>query len=139
MQSGIKRHIGILERIDENNEISVKISRNQCDGCKLGDMCSVSAEDLLKFECDSSDLQDLCLGDKVIVEESQNLEWTAIGLCLFLPFLLFFVVVIWVSSISSVLYGVLGGIAILVAYYGMFYLLRRRLNFNRIKFVVKKI
>lgn len=139
MNAGIKRHIGVLEGIESGGTVKVKIARNQCDGCKLGDLCSVSADDELEFVCESEELDRLQIGDRVIIDEKMSLEWVAICFCLFIPFILFFVSVALFSSLYSVLVGVLAGLFLLVAYYGIFYLFGKRMNFNRVKFRIKKI
>ena len=139
VEAGIKKHIGVVESIGVGGIVRVKISRNQCEGCKLGDMCNVTGEDELEMECEGADLAELTKGDRVIVEEKQSLEWTAIGWCLFFPFVLFFASVVLVSSLTTAMWGVMVGLLMLVAYYGVIYLLGNRLRFNRIKFIVKKI
>ena len=139
VDAGMKKHIGVVESIETGGLVRVKISRNQCEGCKLGDMCNVTGEDQLEMECEVADLAELTKGDRVIVEEKQSLEWTAIGWCLFFPFVLFFATVVVVSSIATAMWGVVAGLLVLTAYYGVIYLLGNRLRFNRIKFIVKKI
>ena len=139
MEAGTKRHIGLLEKIESGGAVRVKIARNQCDGCKLGDLCSVSADDELEFECESEELENLQVGDRVIVEEKMSLEWTAICYCLFVPFVLFFVSVVLFSSWYSVLIGVVSGIFMLSVYYGIFYMFGNRFKFNKVKFGIRKI
>ena len=139
MNTGTKKHIGIVTRIKDNGPVSVKISRNQCDGCKLGDICSVSADDELELMCSNVTDDNLCVGDRVIIEEQQSMEWLAIFYCLFLPCTLFLIAVIGLSVAVSVLCGCVSGVAVLAVYYGTFYAVKDKLKFNKINFVIKKL
>lgn len=137
MNTGTKKHIGIVTQLEENGAVRVKISRNQCGGCKLDDICGVTGEEL-ELMCGNMS-NDVAIGDKVIVEEEQSLEWRAILFCLFLPCVLFLSVVIGLSSVLSVLWGSVLGIAVLGVYYGLFYAMSNKLKFNKVNFVIKKI
>lgn len=138
MEIAEKRHIGIVTQIVDTSTIKVKIARNQCDGCQLGRLCNVSQEDELEVSVNPSQLSALAVGDHVQVEERQDAEVTAIWLCLVIPCMLFLVSVITVTVIFSPLEGCLAGVVAMIAYFGGFYLLKKKKN-NRIIFTVKKL
>lgn len=137
VNTGTKKHIGIVTQLEENGSVRVKISRNQCEGCKLGDICGVTGDEL-ELMCGNMTNDDVVIGDKVIVEEEQSLEWSAILFCLFLPCVLFLSVVIGLSAVVSILWGCVLGIAVLAVYYGLFYAVGNKLNFNKVNFVIKR-
>ena len=139
MNTGTKKHIGIVTRIEDSGSAIVKIYRNQCDGCKLGDICSISGDDELDITFGNVINDNLNVGDRVMIEELQRLEWIAIFLCVFLPCVLFLLAVIGLSEAVSVLCGCISGMIVLAVYYGLFYAVRNRIKFNKINFVIKKI
>jgi hypothetical protein len=139
VNTGTKKHIAVVTQIEGNGSVRVKISRNQCDGCKLGDICSVSSDDELELVCGNVAEENIHIGDRVIIEEQQSMEWIAIFYCLFLPCMLFLSIVIGLTVSVSVLCGCVSGVVALAMYYGLFYMARNKLKFNKINFEIKKL
>ena len=105
----------------------------------MGKLCNVSSGNELILSVATDEAKDLSVGDKVNVEELQNLEHTAIWLCLVLPCVVFLAAVIAVSCIFTSLAGCIAGFIVLAIYYGVFYMLKGINKKNRIIFKVKKI
>lgn len=136
MEVGQLNHIGIITEVLDNGNVRVKVYSNQCDGCKLGDLCGVSPEN--EMEIVVSD-KSFAVGDNVLVSVVQNLEVRAIWFCLVIPCLLLFAVVIAVSVLVSALVACLSGIAVLVLYFGAYYLLKGKKEKTTIIYKVKKL
>lgn len=139
METGNIKHIGVVTAVDSSGELTVKIARNQCDGCQLGKLCNVSGDDELKVSIPVTEITDYTEGTRVLVEEGQDLEKTAIWLCLVIPCVLFMAIVLAGSILFSAAAGCIAGIVLLVIYYGAFYLLRDKNRYNKIIYKVKKI
>lgn len=139
MEAGKKKHIGIVTELKSEGEVTVKIEREKCEGCKLGEYCNVSSSDELKLTVNRSLMQDLSVGSRVEVEESGDMEVKAIWICLVLPCLLFIMMVLVGSIIVSALAGCMAGILSLVAYYGFYYLFGNKNTKNRINYKVNKL
>ena len=101
MESCVKVHSGTVTGVEKNGSLTVKLSQSQCDGCQLGKLCNVSSGNELILSVATDEAKDLSVGDKVNVEELQNLEHTAIWLCLVLPCAVFLTAVIAVSCIFT--------------------------------------
>ena len=139
MESCVKVHSGTVTGVEKNGSLTVKLSQSQCDGCQLGKLCNVSSGNELILSVATDEAKDLSVGDKVNVEELQNLEHTAIWLCLVLPCVVFLTAVSAVSCIFTSLAGCIAGFIVLAIYYGVFYMLKGINKKNRIIFKVKKI
>lgn len=135
MEQRTKEHIGIVTQVGENETIRVKIARNQCDGCKLGEICGVSTDDEVVLSV--SDYK-LSVGEKVAIEEVRDLEVRAIWLCLVIPCVAFLAVVIGVSSCVSALAGCLSGLLLLAVYYIGYYQLKGKREIEKVNFKIKK-
>lgn len=83
--------------------------------------------------------ENIHIGDRVIIEEQQSMEWIAIFYCLFLPCMLFLLTVVGLTVSVSVLCGCISGVVALAVYYGLFYAVRNKLKFNKINFEIKKL
>lgn len=136
METGQLNHKGIITELLGNGNVRVKVSNNQCDGCKLGDLCGVSPEDEMEIAVKDNFY---AVGDKVLVSVVQNLEVRAIWFCLVIPCLLLLTVAIAVSVLVSTLVACLSGIAVLVLYFGAYYLLKGEKEKNTIIYKVKKL
>lgn len=130
-----KEHIGIVTQVGEDETIRVKIARNQCDGCKLGEMCGVSTDDEVVISV--SDFRPN-VGETVAVEEVRDLEVKAIWLCLVIPCITFLVVVIGISTYFSTLMSCLSGLLLLAVYYTGYYFLKGKNEIGKVNFKVKK-
>lgn len=139
MEIGNIKHIGVISAVDSIGELTVKIARNQCDGCQLGKLCNVSSDDELKVKIPIADISKYSEGTRVLVEEDQNLEQTAIWMCLVIPCVLFLMLVMAGSLLFTSLIGCIAGLMSLAIYYGAFYLLRDKIRYNKIIYKVKKI
>ena len=136
MKSSGITHLGIVAGVGQNGSITVKLARNQCDGCKLGELCGISAEDTVEIK-EPEEL--FYVGEQVEVEEMENLEVKAIFICLVIPCLLLLTVVIFFTHFIQAVYGCMIGILALAAYYGIYYLLLGDKKDKKVLFKVKKI
>lgn len=136
MEAGQLNHIGVITEVFDKGNVRVKVSRNQCDGCKLGDLCGVSSEDEMEIVVKD---KSFAVGDKVLVSVVQNLEIRAIWFCLVIPCMLLLSVAIAVSTLVSALAACLSGIAVLVLYFGAYYLLKGKKEKTTIIYKVKKL
>ena len=135
MEQQAKEHIGIVTQVGEDETIRVKIARNQCDGCKLGEICGVSTDDEVVMSV--SDFRPK-VGETVLVEEVRDLVVKAIWLCLVIPCVAFLFVVIGISSCFSTLIGCLSGLIMLAVYYTGYYLFKGKKESGKVNFKVKK-
>lgn len=136
MEAGNMIHVGEVTALSENGKAKVKVSRNRCDGCKLGELCGVSPEDEMEIDIKK---EQLVVGDKVTIEVTQNLEVRAIWFCLVIPCVLLVSMVSVLSMLFSALVGCIGGIAIVAVYFFAYYMLRGKKEKIAIIYKVKKI
>lgn len=139
VEAGKKKHIGIVTELNSEGDVTIKIERDKCEGCRLGEYCNVSSSDELKVVVDSTLVKELSVGTKVEIEETDDMEVEAIWLCLVLPCILFIMVVVGISVIISTLAGCIAGLLSLVAYFGLYYLFGKKNTKNRINYKVNKL
>jgi positive regulator of sigma E activity len=128
-------HDGVVQRSD-NKSITVRIlSVSACAGCHAEGSCNLSAMEE-KF-VDIPGIFNLRPGDHVTVVMKRSAGYAAVLLGYGFPLVLLIVVMIILSSmkVSELVTG-LGSLAVLLPYYTILWLFRKRIG-NKFKFSIK--
>lgn len=136
MEEPTKDHIGVVTQIGNNDTIRVKIAGNQCDGCKMGELCGISSENEISVFVFG---YKPAIGERVIVTELRNLEVKAILWCLAIPCIIFLTVVMCVSAFFTTPAGCLSGLAALAVYFIVYYVIQGRKEPKKVNFKIKEI
>ncbi len=132
-----KKHIGVVIEIVNKELLKVKIARNQCEGCKMGDLCGVSSDDEVYA---ISAGYNPSVGERVKVVETQNkTEVEAIWWCLFMPCLLLMIVTILTAILVSPFIGCLSGLLSITLYFIIYYILRGKKESKKVSFKIEEI
>jgi positive regulator of sigma E activity len=133
--SGIIEHEGIVQMSD-NRSVTVKISSaSACSGCHAEGSCAVSGrEDKL---IDILGKYDVLPGQSVTVLMKKSMGYTAVMVGYVIPIILVVAVLIILGSLSlPELVAGLGSVAVLIPYYLVLWLFRKRINSN-FRFTIK--
>lgn len=136
MEEPTKDHIGVVTQIGNNDTIRVKIASNQCDGCKMGELCGISSENEISVFVSG---HKPAIGERVIVTELRNLEVKAILWCLAIPCIIFLTVVMCVSAFFTTPAGCLSGLVALAVYFIVYYVIQGRKEPKKVNFKIKEI
>lgn len=131
-----KDHIGVVTQIVKDDTIRVKITGNQCDGCKMGELCGISSENEISVFVSG---HKPAIGERVIVTEQRNLEVKAILWCLVIPCVVFLTVVMCVSAFFTTPAGCLFGLISLAVYFIGYYVIQGRKESKKVNFKIKEI
>ncbi len=124
------QHEGVVVSV-QGTEARVRIVQNSaCSGCGLRDAgCGLRDSESKEKMIDCRMIEPLEVGDKVMVTVARRLGWTAVLLAFVLPFVLLMVSVwgltTWLEN--EALGGTLG-LCVLVPYYGVLAVLRKRIQ-----------
>jgi sigma-E factor negative regulatory protein RseC len=127
VSAGIINHEGIVQR-NEGNAVIVSISSaSACSGCHAEGSCTMSGKEEKIIEVYGR--YNVKPGDLVTILMKQSIGFAAIFLGYVLPFIIVITVLIVMISLKvpELLSG-LTSIAILIPYYIVLYLFRRRIN-----------
>lgn len=130
-------HKGIVERVDDKLVRVGFTAHSACSGCHAKGVCSLSEVES-KFVEVSNDGSGLEVGDKVDILLQQRQGFRALWLGYVLPFIIMVSTLIVVVTITD-REGLAGliGIAVLVPYYTVLYLLRGRIR-EKFEFKIRK-
>jgi sigma-E factor negative regulatory protein RseC len=124
---GIINHEGIVQKNSGNSVIVSISSVSACSGCHAEGSCNLSGREEKIIEVTGS--YDVKPGDNVTILMRQSLGHSAVFLGYFLPFILVITTLIIVHSTkASELVTGLTSIAILIPYYTVLYLFRKRIG-----------
>jgi Positive regulator of sigma E activity len=128
-------HDGIVQKSD-NNSVTVKIlSESACSGCHAEGVCSLSGKEEKIVVV--SGVYNVSPGDNVTVLMEQSTGYAAVILGYVLPVILVISVLIILASLSdSELTAGIGSIAMLIPYYFILWLFRRRIS-KKFTFTIK--
>lgn len=135
VKSNIIGHDGIVQKFDSNS-VTVKIlSECACSGCHAEGACSLSGREEKIVEV--SGVYNVSPGDNVTVLMEQSTGYAAVILGYVLPVILVISVLIILASLSdSELTAGIGSIAILIPYYFIIWLFRKRIS-KKFTFTIK--
>lgn len=132
---GTIEHEGIVQKSD-NKSVTVKISsESACSGCHAEGLCSLSGkEDKI---IDILGRYNVTPGQTVTVLMKKSMGYSAVMLGYVVPLILVIALVIILGSMSlpELITG-LGSLAVLVPYYLLLWLFRKRIN-NNFRFTIK--
>ena len=132
---GIIEHDGIVQK-SEKNYVNVKItSVSACSGCHADGLCSLA--DKKDKIIDISGIYNLAPGDRVTVLMKKSMGYAAVMLGYVIPIILVIALLLVLDSLSlpELITG-LGSLAVLVPYYLLLWLFRKRVNTN-FRFTIK--
>jgi len=133
--SAIIEHDGIVQKSDKSS-VKVKItSVSACSGCHADGFCTLA--DKKDKIIDISGRYNLAPGDAVTVLMKKSMGYTAVMLGYVIPIILVIALLIILGSMSlpELITG-LGSLAVLIPYYLVLSLFRKRINTN-FKFTLK--
>jgi sigma-E factor negative regulatory protein RseC len=133
--SGSIEHDGVVLKSDRNS-VAVKItSVSACSGCHADGFCSIA--DKKDKIIDISGRYNLVPGEKVTVLMKKSMGYSAVMLGYVIPLILVIVLLMILGSMSlSEFITGFGSLAVLVPYYLILWLFRKRINTN-FKFTIK--
>jgi sigma-E factor negative regulatory protein RseC len=133
--SGTINHSGIVQKADDKT-VTVSISaESPCSGCHAEGSCSLSGKEEKIIEVSGN--YNVKPGDPVTILMEQSMGYTALLLGYILPlFSVVLCLIILVSEKVPELSAGLFSIAILIPYYIILYLSRKRIN-EKFKFTLK--
>ena len=131
-------HDGVIERVS-GTRISVRfVAHSACSACHAKGVCSVS-ESADKEVDVQSNLPDLSVGDRVQVLLAEKLGFKAVWIGYGLPLILLLAVVFVTYALTGRDgLSALIGMGILIPYYGLVFLLRKRIA-RTMEFSLRKI
>ena len=132
---GTIEHAGIVQKSDNKSVTVIISSESACSGCHAEGFCSLSGkEDKI---IDIPGRYNVEPGQNVIVLMKKSMGYSAVMLGYVVPFMLVITMVIILGSMSlpELITG-LGSIAVLVPYYLLLWLFRKRINKN-FRFTIK--
>jgi sigma-E factor negative regulatory protein RseC len=132
---GTIEHAGIVQKSDNKSVTVIISSESACSGCHAEGFCSLSGkEDKI---IDISGRYNVEPGQNVTVLMKKSMGYSAVMLGYVVPFILVIGMVIFLGSMSlpELITG-LGSIAVLVPYYLLLWLFRKRIN-NNFRFTIK--
>jgi sigma-E factor negative regulatory protein RseC len=134
-KSNIIGHDGIVQKSD-NNSVTVKIlSKSACSGCHAEGVCSLSGREEKIVVV--SGVYNVSPGDNVTVLMEQSTGYAAVILGYVIPVILVISVLIILASLSdSELTAGIGSIAMLIPYYFILWLFRKRIS-KKFTFTIK--
>ena len=138
MASTIITHSGIVENITDGC-IQVRISQSSaCIGCKVAGQCHAwERKDKIIDVYNAGKGSAYAVGDKVTVAVSQHSGSEAVVLAFVIPFMLLIATVFVCSLLTdSEAVAALAGLAILIPYYIILYMLRSKIS-KRISFTIE--
>jgi sigma-E factor negative regulatory protein RseC len=132
---GIINHEGIVQR-NEGNAVIVSISSaSACSGCHTEGSCSLSGKEEKIIEVHGN--YDVKPGDKVTILMKGSMGYTALFLGYIFPFItIIAVLIIMISLKVPELTSGLISIAILIPYYTILYLFRKKID-TKFSFTLK--
>ena len=125
--SGIINHEGIVKNRNENAVLISISSESACAGCHAEGVCSLSVSEEKMIEVRGN--YDVKPGDKVTILMKQSMGYKALLLGYILPlFSVIAVLIILISVKITELTAGLFSVAVLIPYYSILFLLRKRIN-----------
>ncbi len=133
--SGTIEHEGIVQKSDNKSVTVIISSESACSGCHAEGFCSLSGKEDKIIDIPGS--YNVEPGQNVTVLMKKSMGYSAVMLGYVVPFILVIVMVIILGSMSlpELITG-LGSIAVLVPYYLLLWLFRKRIN-NNFRFTIK--
>lgn len=133
--SDIIEHTGIVQECDKKSVVVKILSLSPCSGCHAEGACTMSGMEEKKVVVQGS--WNVTPGDNVTVLMKKSTGYAAVLLGYVLPLILLVSVLIIMtgSSVSELVAGLLS-IAVLVPYYFIIWLIRKRIN-NKFTFTLK--
>jgi len=128
MSNAIK-HQGLIDAV-EGNHVSVRIMQSSaCTQCQISGRCSAAESKEKVIDVFTPEASRLHKGDSVTVVVSGRTGFFAVFLCAVLPLCLVMMVLVAVLALTgNEAVAALGGIASLIPYYILLYLLRERIG-----------
>ena len=130
-------HSGVVQRVDKGHVQVLIVQTSACAACKVSGYCNAaeSKEKLIDVYCDCA--TDYQVGQAVTVTASQRVAAKALLWGFGMPFVVMVAVLVAVLLLTgSEGVAALSGLLALLPYYGVLYLLRRRLR-DQLSFAIK--
>ena len=129
MASGTIIHPGIIESID-GEKVSVRIlSKSACSSCHAKGVCTIADVEEKIIETENDPDSDLKPGDEVMVSMEESLGRKAVFMGYVLPLVVLLVsIVVFLSLLNHEGLAALLSILMLIPYYLVLYLFRKRLQ-----------
>ncbi len=130
-------HSGVVQHVGDGHVQVLIVQTSACAACKVASYCNAaeSKEKLIDVYCDNA--ADYQVGQTVTVTASQRVAAKALLWGFGLPFVVMVTVLVVVLLLTdNEAAAALGGLLALAPYYGVLYLLRRRLR-DQLSFAIK--
>ena len=120
-------HGGIVQKVDDNSVTVIISSASACSGCHAEGSCNMSGKEDKIVEVTGN--YNVKPGDNVTVLMKQSMGYTALFLGYLLPLITVITVLLLLISIKvPELIAGLGSVLILIPYYILLFLFRKRIN-----------
>ncbi len=121
------QHDGIVQKVGDNSVLVTISSSSACSGCHAGGLCSISGKEEKTINVDGK--YKVSPGDQVTVLMELSMGYKAIVLSYLIPVVIVIACLLIMASLGvPELTSGLGSIAILVPYFFLLYLFRRKIN-----------
>ncbi|MFZ0281920.1 MAG: SoxR reducing system RseC family protein [Bacteroidales bacterium] len=121
------QHDGIVQKVGDNSVLVTISSSSACSGCHAEGLCSISGKEEKTINVDGK--YKVSPGDQVTVLMKQSMGYKAIVLSYLIPVVLVIACLLIMASLGvQELTSGLGSIAILVPYFFLLYLFRRKIS-----------
>lgn len=128
-EQGTIIHPGIVDHVEEDKVFVRILSQSACSSCHAKGFCSVSEVEEKVVEVDKSARDDFRKGDQVTVRMQQRLGRKAVLLGYVIPLVILVAsIVLFVYILNDEGLAALISLAMLVPYYAILYVLRKRLK-----------
>jgi positive regulator of sigma E activity len=128
-------HEGVVQSISNNSVIVSISSTSACSGCHAEGGCTLSGKEEKIIEVTGS--YNVTKGDRVIVLMTQSMGYAALVLGYLLPLFSVVIILIVLTSLgASELISGISSLAVLIPYYTVLFLFRKRIN-KKFSFTLK--
>ncbi len=124
---GTIQHDGTVKKVDSNSVLVSILSETACSGCHAKNLCNISGEKEKDIEVKGN--YNVARGDKVTILMQQSMGYKALLISYMVPLVILIVSLVILNSFSvSELVSGLVSISLVIPYYIILYLLRKKIS-----------
>lgn len=138
MSNNVISHIGVVDSIAEGMVCVRIVQSSACSACKVASYCNSaeSKEKIIEVRC--SDADSYAVGQKVTVMADYSVGAKAVVIAFVIPIIaIFATIVLLLMAGTTEITAAIGGLCIMIPYYIILYVMRKRIE-KVLTFYIKK-